>query len=436
MKDLSDITCCTVDYGTFISLAQTMGQKVKKSYYYSPYEAEYLTVEASCPGIGMPHIERLNQPLDPDILPEIDLFLFPDRGYAGLQKHLRYLGKPIWGSYGACELEESRTRFLDILNEFDMPVVHTEIITGLTKLSEHLKGVERKWIKLNRYRGDMETWKHIDYLHSQRELERLAYKWGPAKEFMVFVVQDEIEGEDGEFIPELGYDGWSVLGQYPDSSFQGHEQKNELYLGSKINDKDLPDYVKYVNEKFAPILKDIGYCNFWATEIRVKDKKPHFIDPTARMPGQTGEHLLKTCTNLPEVIWSGANGELIVPQFEQDHAAEATVHYTGGKSTEYKTFVIPDSVRDWFKPYHCFMADGAYHVTPGVNDEVGVILGNGNSTEAAMGSLKSHMEELKDEPLTADLYLFAELLEKIHQAEEEGIEFSRKPVPEPEVAVR
>ena len=33
------------------------------------------------------------------------------------------------------------------------------------------------------------------------------------------------------------------------------------------------------------------------------------------MAGQTQEHLLDTCENLPEVIWRAANGENIPPKF-------------------------------------------------------------------------------------------------------------------------
>lgn len=436
MIDISEITCAVIDAGTFVPLAKCMAEKVKKCFYYSPFEQEYLGIDRCCVGDGEETFERVDEYMDPEFFDQCDLWIFPDIGFGGLQRYLRREGKMVWGSMGASDLELFRTRFLKVLREAGLPIVNSVKVDGLTALSEHLKGVKDKWVKINRYREQMETWHHLDYEHSQRELERLRIKFGPMSEHVIFVVQDSINGDEDSPVIEIGYDGWAITDtsgilQFPPCSFQGYELKNKLYLGSKLDASEQPDEVIFVNEKIAPFLAEYGYRNFWATEIRVKDKVPYFIDPTARMAGQTMEHLLNTCTNLPEVILAGAEGRILDPEFEAPFAAEATLHYTQ-ENDGWKTFVCPEEVEPYVKLYRYCKVDGAYHFPPHKLDELGVILGSGETIEESIESLKDHFELLKDCPVSIDLSGFADLLKQIHDAEDEGVEFTDQTVPEPE----
>lgn len=426
MKRPPSVTACVVDYGSFTSLAEKLGETFAKTYYYSPFEAEYLDIIPCLRGTGLENVERTDDYLSPDILKEVDLYVFPDRGYGGVQAHLREMGKAVWGSFDMSAMEEYRTLFTYLLQRLGMPMVESVEIEGVTALADHLKDVEDKWVKIDRYRQVMETWHHKDLPHSQRELERLAKAFGPAKEQIKFIVQDAIETE-----VEIGYDGWSVDGMFPSISFQGYEAKNELYLGHLLPTAQLPEEVRYVNNKLAPILKGYGYRNFWSTEIRVLDGVPYFIDPTPRMPGQTGEQLLETCHNLAEVIWYGANGELIQPAFDYEFAVEATLHYTAGAAKDWKALRIPTAADQWVKLYNYCRIDGMMHMLPNERtDEVGVVLGVGDTAQEALEHLQENLEALKEEPLHADVRDFAGLLEKIEAAEEQGVHFSDEPLPE------
>lgn len=429
MKDVSEVRCCVVDY-MFTSIAEKLAETFEDVAYYSPFEQEYLEVQRVVIGDGLDNVRRIEDPLDPNFFDSVDLFIFPDRGFAGLQRDIRRRGKAVWGSFGACELEEYRTRFLKVLEGLDMPIIHSEKIKGLTALGEHLKGVENKWVKIDRFRNNMETFHHQDFQHTERILEGLAVAFGPVKDRVKFVVQDDIKSD-----LEIGYDGWSVLGEFPERSFQGYEKKNELYVGSALKYSDLPEEVRYVNEKFSPVLASYGYANFWATEIRIKDGIPYFIDPTARMPGQTGEHLLETCRNLAEVIWAGANGTVVQPDFTEDYAAEATLHYTAGQPEDWKTFVMSDEAKRWVKLYHYCYVDGAYHFPPHNNDELGIIMGNGESVEEAIENLQDNMELIKDEPVCIRMEGFADILSQIEKSKEHGMKFTDKPLPDPAIVL-
>lgn len=433
MKPVEEVVACVCDYGTFVSLAERLGRDYKKVYYYSPFEAEYQDAKMTCKGDGLDRVNRLDEPLDPKNLDEIDFYIFPDIAYSGQQRLLRdRLDKKVWGSMGACELELYRTTFLTTIKKLGLQIVPYEKIVGLTALSDHLKTVENKWVKVNRYRGNMETWKHRDYPRSIGKLTSLRVEFGPYSEHAVFVVQDEIPDAR-----EIGYDGFFINRQFPPSSFQGYEKKNQLYLGSMRKWGMLPEAVRAVNEAMAPILDRYGYCNFWALEIRwLSDDEFYFIDPTARTPGQTGEQNFETMANLPELMWKAANGENIAPKWTATHAAAATIHHTDAAPEEWKTFGIPEDVKRWAKLYHVCEVDGLFHVPPGKNDEVGVLLGTGNDVQSSFEALKENVEKLNNEPLKMELNGFADLLKDIEKAEEEGMEFSDKPMPEPAEVLR
>lgn len=431
MKSIEQVNAMVVDYGTFMDLPVKLAQSYAKTRLYLPSDSEYLDVEKSVKGFGLQGVERVEDMFDPEIIKTTDLFIFPDRGFVGPQKYLRSIGKAVWGSFDACYFEESRTQFIDLVKKLGLPLVKSVEITGLSALAEHLKKVEDKWIKINKFRSQMETFHHLDYDHSKRELEHLAVMFGGVQDEIVFVVQDTIKDAQ-----EIGYDGYCIDGEYPDKSYGGYEKKNELYLGTwEMNDK-LPKQVLEVNEAIAPMLKKIGYRNSIATEIRVQKGKGYFIDPTFRTPGQTGEHQMETMTNLAEVIWNGANGILVNPEFSHRFAAEATLHYTAGCCDEWKVLTVPEEIEQWVKLYHyCRTDDGLYHFPPSRNDEVGVICAVGNTIEETIDTLKKTFDELKGEPLSIHSEEFAELIEEIKKAESKGIKFTDQEIPEPEIAL-
>ena len=426
MKTVEEVVACVIDYGSFISLAEKLGEKMARCYYYSPFEEEFRDAQKCVVGTGLKNVVRLDEFMDPDALKEIDLFVFPDIGYGGLQRHLRYdLGKSVWGSMGASDLELYRTQFLERLADAGLPVAPSEVIRGLTNLKLYLQRNEDKWVKVNRFRENMETWHHIDWEHSQPMLASLSTDFGGIADKVVFVVQDPILHAQ-----EVGYDGFCIDGKYPAQSYQGYEAKNELYLGSLLGDEEMPDAVKMVNEAMAPFYGEIEYRNFLATEIRGE----FFIDPTNRMAGQTQEHLLETCTNLAEVIWLGAQGELVQPKFGAKFAAEATLHYTD--TYDWKVLRIPETVRQWVKLYHFCEVDGWQHFPPHKTDEVGVVIGNGDTIEDAIENLKEHYEALEEEPVKAKIERFVDLLKEVKEAQAKGIHFADQKIPPPTIAIK
>lgn len=414
-KKLGDVTAVVFDYGTFLCLADKLSETYKKVYYYTPTSQEFYSIDDLVKAEGLPNVERVQDIFDPEFIDKVDLFVFPDIGYGGLQKYLRSIGKAVWGSMGADELEVVRTEFIKTLKKLDLPVIHTETVKGLKNLREHLEKAENKWIKVDKYRGNMETWHHIDMDHSAQELDRLAIEFGGLQDQIVFLVQDFIKTDI-----EIGYDGWCVDGQFPSETFQGYEKKDELYLGARFANEDLPEQIKTINEALAPLLKKYEYRNFFATEIRVKDGVPYFIDPTLRMPGITGEQLLETCGNIAEVIWKGAQGILVEPDFIYDFAATATMHCKDDKEG-WKILKVPKKVRQWAKLLHYCQLNDLYHFPKRFNDELGLMIGVGDSIEEAVEMLVENLEKMSGEPIFCELDGFSELVDDMLKAEDHGI---------------
>lgn len=430
MKSVEELRVKVVDYGTFQCLSEKLAETCAEVDYYTPMEKEYRNIVDASLGYGIPKINKVGSLLSPESVKEIDLWIFPDIGFGDEQRYLRSIGKPVWGSMGADELERLRTLFIDTVEDLGLPVAPSKKIHGLDALSEYLKDKTNLWVKVNEFRDDMETWHHIDYAHSVPILRDLYVTFGGMSDNVWFVVQEDLPGAT-----ELGYDGLSVDGWFPDSSFQGYEKKNELYLGAMTEYDDLPEEVRMVNEKFSKVMEECRYRNFFAVEIRNFEGTPYFIDPTMRMPGQTGEQLLETMENLAEVIWHGANGELIQPKWNASFAASATLH-SHCKTEGWKTVSVNKEVARWVKLARCCYKNGLYHFPPQKNDEVGVVLGMGDAIEETITAVKEHFDGIGDDTLSIEFEGFVELLKTVEQAEKDGIEFTREEVPSPEIVLQ
>ena len=153
----------------------------------------------------------------------------------------------------------------------------------------------------------------------------------------------------------------------------------------------------------------------------------------------TEDQLPETCTNLADVIWHGANGELIEPEYAAEFVACATLHCSDHVRNQWFCLNIPEEVRRWVKLYHYCVCDGLYHFIPSVPlecDEAGVVIGMGDSIESAIDALKEHFEMLSGEPLECDMTGFVDLIEQVNSAEEEGLKFSDQKIPNPEIAIK
>lgn len=425
MKSVEEVTACVVDQGMFMPVAEKLGETMAKVYYYTPWEKRFPDIRDTTIGDGFELIERENDFFKEPLFSQIDLFVFPNNLYAGLQEHLESLGKAVWGSRSAAELEMWKGRFYNVLSDIGLEVPPYEKIVGIDNLRAHLKEHDDLFIKISFFRETMDTWHHVDYAHSEGDLDRLAWKLGPFKNAIAFYVIDPIKTEI-----EGGIDNYCIDGQWPDHAVLGYEKKDECYLATVKPFASMPKVYTKVNEAIAPVLASYRYRNFFSTEVRVKGETSYFIDPTCRTPSPAGEEQLELYGNIADIIWRGAQGELVQPQIVAEFAGESILHHTGFND-QWRSLEVPTEVRKWVKLYGCAEKDGVNWWPPSEEDIIGCIVGIGDTLMEVIEHIKSTVDSLRDAPIKIDFSGFPSLIEQIEQAQAKGIPFTSKPLPEP-----
>lgn len=425
-----DVTCCVVDFGLFLPLALKLGKEFKHTYYYLPSHRGFPLLNDCVVGDGFDEIERIEEIWS--VLPDVDLFVFPDLQFSELQLYLESLGKKVWGSRNGDDLELRRGLLKKTQERLGLDLPEYTSVKGISNLRSYLREHQDKFIKISKYRGCMETFHHISYELSQPMLDHLALLFGPLQDEVPFIVETPVKTD-----LEVGYDGWSIDGQWPIKGLQGWEAKDKALIASVQNYDEMAPEVTVVNEAFSPVLKEYHYRNFLSTEIRLAGEKSVMIDITCRAPSPGLEIHVEIWENIAELIWAGANGELIEPVPAAKFGVECMIDHTGDEN-RWRILEIPAKAEPWVKLYSACKYNDLYCLPPfpHSHDTIGAVVGIGNTIEAAIEHLKSTVELLKDQPVMVHTEALYDTMVAIHKAEKEGIEFTEQTVPEPETVLQ
>lgn len=429
MKTIEEVTCCIVDSGSFLPLAYRMAEQAAQTIYVNPaaYRA-YPSVKVECVGDGFKGIKWMREFWD--VLDEIDLFVFPDVQLSGLQNYLRNIGKAVWGSGRGDKLELDRLSLMRLLEQFGLDVPPYEVANGWTELGSILASAEDKYIKISRYRGDMETkhWRSWD--EDSQWYYNLAIKFGPLKEHIQFLVFDSIETD-----LEIGADTYNIIGQWPDLMLNGIEAKDKSYMAAVTKREDMPQQIQDILIPLGPVLRDYGYANQISFEDRVQGDKHYWGDATQRggLPSSASQQLL--WENLPDIIWHGANGILIQPKPAAKFAVECMIKSTCHKDL-WDEVIVPDELLPWARFSGCCYVDGKFCFPPDESHEgeLGWLCAIGDTPQETLDAIKGLAKMLPD-GLSANVEALAEVIKEIDSAKEEGIPFTEKPMPEPATVI-
>lgn len=423
MKPVSEVIACVVDNGLFLPIALKLSEQFKHVYWFSPWQDVAPKLERGIVGDGFENITRVESFWD--VKNKCDVFCFPDVGFAGEQRELLAQGYPVWGHHGADELEVNRGLFLETLEKIGMSVPKYEVVRGVTNLKIFLKDKEDKYIKLSKWRGDFETWHYRDWAHDESILDGYAYRFGPAKELIRFYVFDPIDTDI-----EDGIDTYNIDGQWPRTVMHGTEIKDRSYLCSVQLMGDIDERVRSVNEKFGPVLARYGYRGFFSTEVRIKDDDSKFIDPTCRAASPPSQVMTELFGNLAEIIWHGAQGELVEPEPTAQFGVQALIK-SDRDAEEWEVLDIPDKLRQWVKCGFACEIGGKLCIPPhALGGMIGWLVATGDSIGDAIDNLKDYQEQLPD-GLHCDVDSLVKAVAEWQEAEEQGIEFSEQKIPEP-----
>ena len=429
MKDFTDVTACVVDFGMCgVPMAERLSRKpngLKKVYLFQEYEEDYTTLNRAIQGDGFSQFERATDIWA--IKDEVDLFVFPDVQRSGLQLELERQGKAVWGSKDGDCFELDRELFLRTLKDVGLEVPPHEVVVGLNALRTYLKDKEDQYIKVSLYRGSFETTHFRDWTLDEHLLDLLATRLGPAKELIRFLVFPNIDTP-----LEIGCDTYHVDGQWPQKAIHGVEWKDRSYLGVVTDFQSLPKQLRSTLKLFGPELAKYCYRNQFSCEVRVKGDKFYFIDATCRMGLPSTASQLELWRNWPEIVWHGANGELVQPEPTAKFCAEAIITVKRDQS-EWAIFDVPKELARWTKFASCFEYEGSVCFPAddsGSGDDVGWLVATGDTIEDVIKNINKHADDLPD-GMDANTETLAYVVKEIQTEIRSGIHFGDEGVKVP-----
>ena len=357
---------------------------------------------------------------------EISGFVFPDCSLPGLQLELESQGFPVWGSRNGVDLELKRERFMEVLGEIGLDVPEYRVCAGMDELRAYLRDNEDQYVKISRFRADMETTHWRNWAMDEGWLDWLAYSLGPVKDVLRFLVFAKIETE-----LEIGGDTYCVRGQWPGLMLNGYEAKDTSYFAAVTKREEMPEQIQEIMRALTPLLTEYNYRNQISFEDRVKGDKHYYIDATQRcgMPSSGSQQLI--WGNFPEIVWAGANGELIEPEPVAKFSLEMMVTAEAGDSPWIKCEFDP-KLFPWLRLSDCSLINGihCFPMEESHGGELGWLVALGDTPAKTLDRAKE-LADLLPDGCDAKLENLVGLVKEIETGEKEGVPFTEQPIPTP-----
>ena len=424
MTDLSGKNCLFIDNGLFISIAKNLSKKFGDVFYWSPWSNAFPKSNSALIGVGVEGITRVN-----DIwmkngkypgMKDIDLVVCPDVYSGDLQLHLvEDCGKRVWGGRMGEELELYRDDAKELFRKLKLPVSPYKVVTGLDNLRSYLKEHERQWVKCNIFRGDFETFYAENYNNVEPFLDGLEHNLGAKKKITQFIVEDSLDD-----CIETGCDLYNIDGQYPSKCISGIEIKDLGYLAHFGNYSRMPKEITGFNEAIAPTLKKYGYRGFMSTEIRVtkKERTPYMIDFCARAGSPPSELYQNMFSNLAEIIWHGADGEMVDPICKDEWGVEVMLHAQWADQN-WQNVQFPKEIRDNVKLRNLAVIDDEYYAVPqsvGL-PEIGAVVASDKTMQGAIDKVKGYCDQISGYYIECHTEALDKAQEELDKLKEMGI---------------
>jgi len=233
-----------------------------------------------------------------------------------------------------------------------MPVQETVHITGVPKLEEYLKHNDNKYVKLDKFRGDTESFFSKNFDAVELHIDELEITIGPFREQFEFMVESGIDGAEPGF--DLFFNGKDWIKPY----LWGVELGKTNYIGKWV--EELPKPLQLIADKYKPLLQSIDYRGALSIEVRVtKDGTPYLIDTCSRFPAPLATAYPLAIKNYGEVIWKVANGEDVRIENNGRYFAASPISSPHGQ-THFLKLDFPEKDSKYIKTYTSAKVDGKY----------------------------------------------------------------------------
>ena len=420
--DLSKKQVLVVDNGLFPKMALRLARDFGKVYYYTPQGGQFPDINQCKLGEGLPDVERVDS-IFFDGWEDVDLFVFCDVGFGFEQEHLVSLGKRVWGSRKGEDLELMRVQTKKLMKKLGLPVGPYKVLKGMEALREFIKETPGWFIKVDRYRGNFETFCAEDYDLVKAHLDEIQKSTGEWSTILPFVAESPLPD-----CVEVGTDGFVVDGQFPEKCLSGIEDKDCGYCGIFGNYVDLPEPITRFNTKMAETFKEYQYRGFFSTEVRIgEDHVPYMIDLTCRLPSPPSELYLEMYTNISEIIWEGADGKMVTPTSDFKFGCEIILKSQEAESC-WQAVKFPPSSLKFLAFHNAVKINGLWQIPPqpvGV-PEIGAAIGLGNTLDEAVEHAKEIADSVRAHGMTPASGTTDTLKKKIEELDKLGLNFYGK----------
>jgi hypothetical protein len=406
------------DMGLFTELALTLSRSFGRVTYTNPWQNAFPSSKDTEVGEGIPGVTRVDD--IHEIMDETDLFIFPDIYYGELQIYLRNKGKRVFGSKDGDKIEIYRSEAKPYFEELGIPQGPYEIMKGVKKLRGYIKehDGQKLWVKIDKTRGDFETFCVEGYELSKNKIDDIEYHLGPKAEIMTFVVEENLEGTI-----DIAIDTYCIDGDYPSVTLLGTEEKGECYICARRRWDAMPEDVVDIYERLSPILKQCEYRNMLSLESRKEKNTAYLGDPCCRGGSPPFELQMNMITNLPDIMWFGAEGKMINPKIPSRYGVMLNVH--SDWADQHPLMIdFPEKYRSQIKFRYNSMFDGKMWTMPqGAGPRVAAIVAHGNNLDDIIEEAKDISKQMKGIQLEAFTRSFPIAQEKIKQLKDWGVDF-------------
>lgn len=420
------MTALVVDQGSFLHVAVKLSESYGRVQYFCPWtEGGFPSSKRRQIGCGVEGVDRVYDLWD--AVPDADIIVVTDVYSHDLVHYLRDAGKPVWGAGKAEALEVERYATKRLMRSLGMNVIPYEHVEGVDALWSYVSDKTDMWIKGSATRGDMETLHWVNQHVSSPRLEKLLRDIGPRRHSMEFIVEPSIPGV------EFGYDGYCIDGRFGSVALYGPEAKNAGYVGRVVPFDDLPRPLRIPTLELAPIQGKLGCRGFYSNEVRIATEDNEefeisagtefLIDPAMRCGSPPSESYIELFSNWDEVIWAGANGEVVDLEPVAKFAAQIVLKSEWIAKMEYLPVYYPNSIKRWVKLHSYAVLDGQPTVMPQDYQEFGSVVGLGDTQDEAERRCISYAEKIEALDFDWNQNVFDEIREIIDKGRAVGIDW-------------
>jgi hypothetical protein len=386
------------DAGIFTDIAASLADGGKNEVILtSPWQTVYPQRKDHAPGVGIKGLKKEDAHGNPllfwDHVADADCIFNFDVGANDQIAFLRklYPKKSTWGSGKGERIEADRIFLKKLIDALDLDQVPHVIIKGVTALKQHIKKNPNKYVKINLWRGDMESFHAVSEEDNRADFLKLELTLGPNAESTLFIVEDMIKAK-----AEIGYDGFFAGTDYADKCFCGIECAKNLYIAKVFDYDELPTPIHDTMEALAPVLEKVDYRGAISTEERMVSLKEHYlIDVCSRLPSPLSALYPEFINNWPEFVYQTGLGKACPLDIDVKYVGAFALSSMRGKD-EYLPIKVKESDRDKIKFQSVTMHDGKYSGVKG-NEIIATIVAGGDSKEEVLNKIKEY-SKLVDAP--------------------------------------